>query len=729
MAQPIPSVPTRVIARIVNFYGTQVGLLAAPPNWDTEIKVSMELPTDVSKQPITFSESRRNFAQSARYKMEWTSYLSSAADATELRIFLTRIRELPILVPLWPDVCELKTAVVAGTRSLPLIDLPARYSAGWIITDEAFTTWEFLIISSLDLVNSILGLPAGGVHQAYPAGSRLYPLMLGRLEERPQPEAITDETADVAFKMKESTDFSGRITPVASRLNLVGGNIPTFQLLPKWDVTPNHVRPLDWTEMPDIVYEQVGFLRQDQQRVYDHATPRGQELEFYQADRASTAKIEYFWRDRRATTLRFMIPTYRGDLRMLADTPTPLHPTWIRCERSFFSNPGRLAQPGDPYVALINKSDTVTPYALTSAIDVEPAETRLVAASDVGTFTASTTIVSHLLLARFAEATLEWSYTTPYMATTRIKFVEVAMEYPSNIVPVPPAPLPEPAYLFIFVEAGIRTDRFTSYENTVTIATGTYAGTYVPAPFSFDTVKAGLKLDQEKLDLKSFQFTGNPLNKMWPFALDGILTVEIVEVNLNTSDPTQPATSPISRFYGDVWSIDSTWKATIVPFGNLFDRKFPRFLLSVSDNYTEFSPPTQQTPSAFLIGGLIHDSNLINHTSQTLVVTGATAHLKATDYFAGGWLETGTGANLEKRGILHSVATGTGDVTLTIDRPLLKALTGAPISMYPGYDASIDQCETKFNNRINFGGQPFIPNVNPGVKAITPKATQGGKKG
>jgi hypothetical protein len=729
MPQPLPpeSLPQRVIARIVNFYGAQAGLLAAPPNWDTAIKVSMELPTDVSKEAITFTESRRNFAQSARYKMEWTSYLSSAADATELRIFLTRIYELPILVPLWPDVCELKNDITAGTRLLALSDLPARYSGGWIITDENFTQWEFLIISALDLAGSSLYLPAGGVHQAYPKGTRLYPLMVGRLEERPQPEAITDETADVAFKMKENSDFTGRITPATTAIARVGSHIPVFATTPLWNITPNHVRPLDWTEMPDIVYEEIGFLRQDQQRVYDHRTPRGQELEFYQADRASTARIEYFWRDRRATTLRFMIPTYRGDLRMLADTPVPSHPTWIRCERSFFSNPGRLPQPGDPYIALIDKNDAVTPYPLTSAVDVQPDETRLVAATDVGTFKAATTIISHLLLARFAEATLEWSYTTPYLATTRIKFQEVVMEYPSNIVPVPPAPLPEPAFLFIFVENGIRTDRFTSYENTITIPTGTYAGRYVPAPFSFDTVKAGLKLDQEKLDLKSFKFDGNPLNKMWPFALDGVLTVEIVEVRLNTTDPTAPPGGAVSRFYGDIWSVDSQYKATAIPFGNLFERKFPRFLLSVSDNYTQFSAPTQLAASAFKIGASINGA--VNHTSQTLSIAGATAHSKPADYFAGGWLETGTGATLEKRGILHS-APGTGIiVTLAIDRPLLKAPTGAPISLYPGYDGSIDQCDTKFNNRINFGGHAYIPDINPAVKAITPKNVSGGKKG
>lgn len=730
MPQPIlPDVtPDRLIARLINFYGSVRGLLAAKPNWDTEVKVSMDLPTDISKQPITFVESRRNFAQSARYHMEWTSYLSSARDATELRIFLLRIRGIPIIVPLWPDVCEVKNPLVAGQRLITLVDLPARYSALWIITDEDFTSWELVIISALDLPNSALRLPVGGVTRAYPAGTLAYPMLVGRLEEQPQPEAITDETADFAFKIKEDSDFTARISPASSVLRRVGANIPQFQTAYLWDVTPNHSRPLDWTEMPTVVYEEVGFLRQEQQRVYEHPTPRGQELEFYQSDRASIAKIEWFWRAHRATTLRFMIPTYRGDLRMLADTPTPAHPTWIRCERSFFSNPGRDTQPSDPFIALIDHSDAVFPHQMASAVDVAPSESRLVCNQNVTAHTAATTIVSQLLLARFVDATLEWSYTTPYLGTTRIKFIELPDEYPTKLHPVPPVQLREPAYLFIFVEAGIRTDRFTSYENLITIATGTYAGAYNPAPFSFDTLKVGLKLDQENISIQSFKFDGNPLNKMWPFALDAILTLEIVEVDLNSTDPTAPPGNARSRFYGDVWSVDSTYKATCVPFGNLFDRKFPRFLLSVSDNYTQFSPPTHITASGFKIGDG-HIKGAVNHLSQTLLVTSTLGHAKVAEYFAGGWLETGLGPNKEKRGILHSAPSGTTDVTMSIDRPLLKAATNQALDLYPGYDGSIDQCDTKFNNRVNFGGHAYIPDVNPGVKAVKTQNAAGGKKG
>jgi hypothetical protein len=706
--------PKHIIAQIITLYGTQVGLLVAEPNWETEVSVSLELPIDIAKEPITFNESRRAFAQSARYTMKWRAYLPTAKDATELRIFLTRIRGESILVPLWPDACELQNNVSIGQTTFTLVDTPVRYGAAWIIANDDFSSWEIVNVTSLNTTTRVIHL-AIGVTKTWAAGTTMFPLIGGRLADRPKPESISDETCEVDLSLKENTDFSFRLSTPAGALPSVGSHIQAFRFTPLFDVPPNYVRPIDWTEQPDIIYQEIGFLRTEQQRAYDHRNARGVELEYYENARADIARVERFWRTQRGPVLRFMIPTWRGDMRMSGNTPTPSHPTWILCEGSEFSNPGREAQPGDPYIALIGPTGVIDPYQLSAAIQLTNGGTRLVATQNVSAHTATSTIVSHLFLARFSEAKLEWVYTTPYLATTKIKFVELPHEYAN-----PPAALPEPAYLFIFTEVGVRTDRFTSYENTIQISTGTYAGTYVPAPFSFDTLKTGLKLDQEQLSLKSFKFLGNPLNKMWPFSLDGLLKLEVVEI-----DAVHPNVAGVSRFYGDIWSVDADYNATAIAFGNLFDRKFPRFLLSVTDNYTQFSAPTKLNANSFKITGTFVTPN---HASQTVVVTSAAGFVKPADYFAGGWLETGANNTLEKRGILHSEPTAPNKVTLHIDRPLLKAVNAAAVSLFPGYDGSIDECETKFSNRINFGGHPYIPNVNPAVKAMQPKNVQGGKK-
>ena len=128
-----------MIAQLVNFNGAQAAMLAARPNWDTPIKLTLDLPSDVEKQAITFLESRRNFAKSARYTFEWRCYLSNAADATELRILLTRLRGESVIVPLWTDVCELQNPITQGQSSWTLYDIPARGGVTWVITDETFT--------------------------------------------------------------------------------------------------------------------------------------------------------------------------------------------------------------------------------------------------------------------------------------------------------------------------------------------------------------------------------------------------------------------------------------------------------------------------------------------------------------------------------------------------------------------------------------------------------------
>lgn len=44
-------------------------------------------------------------------------------------------------------------------------------------------------------------------------------------------------------------------------------------------------------------------------------------------------------------------------------------------------------------------------------------------------------------------------------------------------------------------------------------------------------------------------------------------------------------------------------------------------------------------------------------------------------------------------------------------------IAGKTISLYAGCGRNLSDCENKFNNLINYGGQPFIPNRNPFTKS------------
>lgn len=85
---------------------------------------------------------------------------------------------------------------------------------------------------------------------------------------------------------------------------------------------------------------------------------------------------------------------------------------------------------------------------------------------------------------------------------------------------------------------------------------------------------------------------------------------------------------------------------------------------------------------------------------------------KPDNHYAGGfvtWTNSLHG-NVEKRMVRQSVgATG----VLTLAGVALALSGGQAIDMYPGCDHQITTCANKFNNTLNYGGQPYIPTKNP----------------
>lgn len=79
-------------------------------------------------------------------------------------------------------------------------------------------------------------------------------------------------------------------------------------------------------------------------------------------------------------------------------------------------------------------------------------------------------------------------------------------------------------------------------------------------------------------------------------------------------------------------------------------------------------------------------------------------------YYTNGFVVT----PFEKRAIVAHV----GNV-LTLAFPLTKRNYKLAVTLYPGCDNGYNSdCLTKFANQVNFGGHPFIPNVNPFVSGI-----------
>lgn len=117
---------------------------------------------------------------------------------------------------------------------------------------------------------------------------------------------------------------------------------------------------------------------------------------------------------------------------------------------------------------------------------------------------------------------------------------------------------------------------------------------------------------------------------------------------------------------------------------------------------------------------------------ETLAGVGADAIAQLanvdTGWFAGGWIQFGSGADTQRRAILHSTAPSTGEITLTLDRdPNPFPANGDVVFFWPGCDGLPETCDLKFGNYANFLGFNFAPASNPSL--VKPQQTgAGGKK-
>src|SRR5581483_4241904 len=390
----------------------------------------------------------------------WKSVIASTGEGDPVTI----TNQLPhfILCPMWPDQAELSHPCGAGARSLRKTAVnPARYGTLWVIVNDALDTWEILQVSSVtdDLVN--LG---AGTSRAWPAGTFLYPLILGRFDPRPELTATSDETAECRIAIKETSGYAARLNPLGGPVPTVGNQIPDFATYKLFNYPCSFVKPLDRTEL-HALYDQIGFLRTEQIYLNNRAdVRRGIELEFYGGPaRERIADIERFFIDRRGRVKLFFVPSWRDDMRLAADLPLPGAPNVIPIEPSEFIDPGRIAWPSDPYIALIDEStNAVDPHKITLARvtperrgpeppEPEPQQPPAGELHTLANITVAhktdATRISNLMLVRFGEDKLEWSYMSDGKATTRLKFLEQISEY------VEPQPdLPEPVFLYAFQE-------------------------------------------------------------------------------------------------------------------------------------------------------------------------------------------------------------------------------------------------------------------------------------
>ena len=101
--------------------------------------------------------------------------------------------------------------------------------------------------------------------------------------------------------------------------------------------------------------------------------------------------------------------------------------------------------------------------------------------------------------------------------------------------------------------------------------------------------------------------------------------------------------------------------------------------------------------SAFAVAGTVSG---VNYT--TLTVTGADSH--ADGYFLGGMIEFG--------GVFRFIV-GHAGTTIRLWRSMPGLDAADSVTLYPGCNRTLAQCDERFNNADNHGGFPWLPYSNP----------------
>jgi hypothetical protein len=294
-------------------------------------------------------------------------------------------------------------------------------------------------------------------------------------------------------------------------------------------------------------------------------------------------------------------------------------------------------------------------------------------------------------------------------------------------------------YEFASVLDGVTfTERYASGETDLTIEGNVYA----QSPLEHGDIKQSISLDRDEVELKGNVALGQALTKLVSLKLEAKLFVKIMQ-----GDVAAGLVSNVEViFTGEV--VPGTLKgsritAKCLPGGSAFDRKLPPFIVGRTCNYAVYSPAPAcgQLKALWRFNATISDPGVAGFPFE-FVLSGLARDVGIAptyfeNWFAGGWIEFGSGATWQRRAILLSTLPVAGVMTITLNRdPEPYPEVGDDVALFPGCDGTKESCRAydansnplgKFDNYDNFGGHPFVPVGNPTVVKSSP-AGGGSKK-
>lgn len=670
------------------FNSTAVFLLNERPDWSRKMSATFEVLTQF-EEGLTGREARRQHAATLRTRFRFGTTLEGA-NALTFSAWLRGYQTAPVLVPFWPSALSWASRASAGIAG----GLKVAFKEDW-------SQWELYT----------------STEPTWPAADDMVaPVLWGRLESR-EGTWINATVVDVDVDLTETGSADYALThgaPQPSAGPSLSGYGTTPRLFPL---------ALDWSEVPEgftlrLFREQLGFGRAPLETLYPQTNARESAFRTVCQTEAESGRLLRFLIEHGGGAT-FWTPTWRAAAVMASD---------LGAGSTALSVVNAAGVSAGDYLAFVQGTG-VAAFARVSTI----AGNTLNLAAAPGAFAASDTVVAPLILARLERPRLEVSWMAPGVCDATFAVVEVPAEYSpaaDETLGTTLGALPTRCYLYEFTQSiggTTVTTRATSYERNLTLS----GNTFTARKIDHGQISNSLFIDRNEVEIRSEVIAGDVLTKLATAQSEAPARLVIRSANVIGAT----AGSAAVIFTGDIVSIKirgSRLTARAVNAGTVFDRTFPRFRLQVGCNHALLSTGCGLAAANWRFTATI-GSPLVAGYPFAINLTGLARDIGVVPtigagWFAGGWVEFGTGANMVRRAILNSTAVSGGAFQITLARnPVPFPSIGNTVALYPGCDGAAATCSGKFANFVNFGGHPFLPAANPSLVKMSSNLG-GGKK-
>lgn len=258
--------------------------------------------------------------------------------------------------------------------------------------------------------------------------------------------------------------------------------------------------------------------------------------------------------------------------------------------------------------------------------------------------------------------------------------------------------------------------RYTSFLDAITSNSQVFA----PQAINHGAIRRAGRADREEVQITTWYAPGTPWARLFPNSLGRPLWVEISECDLAApNDATVIFTGRVQRpeFSGRTVTLRcASWLDALAT-------QIPRADIAPRCNWQLFGVGCGLDRTIYRVTATISAMS-----GNELTITAAGLAGRAAHWFAGGYLDVGTGDQLETRTVLSSTAASGNDVTVRLNLPLSLATVGASVRIHPGCDKTAETCAVKYSNFVNWGGFRHVPASNLSVKAVEIDSTGGNKK-